>query len=103
MKTKTTVNTAQKFVIVRARDAGVHAGYLVSHTDTIVVLRDSRRIWYWDGAASLSELAVYGASRPEGCKFAVKVPLITIVNWCEIINCKPAAIKMITEQVEWRA
>ena len=39
-----------KYVIVRCKDAGVHAGYLVSHHDRQCVLRKSRRLWYWKPA-----------------------------------------------------
>ena len=92
-----------EFVLVRSRDAGVHAGYLVRQTDTQVELRDSRRIWSWSGAATLSELAVYGAKNGSKCRFGVKLPKLSIANWCEVIACQLAGQVMIEEQPEWRA
>ena len=50
----------EKYVIVRTYSAGVHAGTLVSQKGKEVVLMNTRRIWYWKGAASLSEMAVSG-------------------------------------------
>src|SRR5512133_3357102 len=56
------------YVIVRCRDAGVHAGEFIAHPAArTVVLKNSRRLWYWSGAASLSELAVYGAKNVSAC------------------------------------
>lgn len=95
------------YVIIRGKNAGVHAGELVSYSakDGIVVLRNARRIWYWDGAASLSELAVYGARHSDKCKFGVEVKRQEIVgnDACEIIYCQPGGEAMIRNQPEWRA
>lgn len=100
MKKKKTQNP---FVIVRCRDAGVHAGVLVSNKGRTVVLRDSIRIWYWAGAASLSELAVYGPNNPGQCKFAVPVSCITLLEACEIIVCQPVGEAAIKGVKSWRA
>jgi hypothetical protein len=104
---KTTRKTAQPFVIVRGRNSGVHAGYLVEHraTDGVVVLRDARRIWSWSGAASLSELAVYGARNSAQCRFGVRIARQEIIgsDACELIHTRPTGQKMIESQPEWRA
>lgn len=94
---------ANPFVIVRCRDAGVHAGVLVSNKGRTVELCDSIRIWYWSGAASLSELAVYGPKNKEACKFGVPVPKITLLEACEIIVCEPAGVVAIKGVKSWRA
>ena len=91
------------FVIVRATSAGCHAGYLVSRKGDEVVLRDARRLWFWRGAGSLSELAVYGASKPSECRFGAKVVDQVVKGWCEIIACQPAGKAMIEAVPEWRA
>jgi hypothetical protein len=93
------------YVIVRCRDAGVHAGEFVSHpADRTVVLRNSRRLWYWDGAASLSELAVHGAKNAANCRFGVLIqPNISLLDACEIIVCQSAGQGMIVQCPEWRA
>ena len=94
---------ANPFVIVRCREAGVHAGVLVSNKGRTVELRDSIRIWYWSGAASWSELAVYGPKKPEACKFGVPVPKITLLEACEIIVCESAGESAIKGVKSWRA
>ncbi len=92
-----------EYVIVRTKNAGVHFGILKSRTGDEVSLTDTRRIWYWDGAASLSELAMHGASKPKNCKFTVTLPEITILGAIEIIPCTDAASEAIRAVPEWRA
>ena len=94
---------AKPYVIVRCRNAGVHAGEFVSRKGQEVTLHNSRRIWYWSGAATLSELAVYGAKNTTECKFGVKLPVIEVLDACEIIACQPEGETMIRNQPEWRA
>ena len=91
----------QKYVIIRTYSAGVFAGYLVERNGKEVVLRDARRLWYWSGAASLSELAVKGVSRPNDCKFPVAVPNITLTETIEIIECTPLGQQSIEEVPVW--
>ena len=88
-----------RYVIVRCRDAGVHAGEYVKHSGREVELRNSRRIWYWTGAASLSQIAQSGAK--DGSKISVAVPKITLLEACEIIDCDSAGEKWIKEVAPW--
>lgn len=91
------------YVIVRTYSAGVFAGELEYRNGKEVVLKNARRLWYWDGAASLSELAVRGVSKPDRCKFPVAVPEITLTEAIEIIECTDAAKSSIKEVAEWTA
>ncbi len=91
------------YVIVRCREAGVHAGELVSRKGREVLLLNARRIWYWKGAASLSELAVYGAKFPSECKFGVPVAKHEVLDACEVIYCQKEGQKMIEGTAPWRA
>ena len=92
-----------KYVIVRTYSAGVHAGTLVEQKGKEVTLKNSRRLWYWDGAASLSELAVRGVSKPSNCKFPAVVPEIILTEAIEIIQCTKEAEKNIQAVPEWKA
>jgi hypothetical protein len=74
-----------EFVLIRTTSAGVHFGYLKAKDGSEVTLLRSRRIWYWEGACSLSQIAVDGVTKPEKCKFAVEVPQITLLGVIEII------------------
>lgn len=67
-----------KKVIIRGDRSGVEFGTLVAHNGREVTLHNARRIWYWAGAASLSQLAQEGTSKPQECKFTVSVDSITI-------------------------
>lgn len=91
------------YVIVRTYSAGVHAGYLKSRDGKEVILTNSRRIWYWDGAASLSQLALEGVNKPENCKFAVVLPEIILTEAIEIIPCTEKAKLCIEGIKEWKA
>ncbi len=91
-----------KKVIVRADRAGVFFGELKSKNGNEVEMENVRRLWYWDGACSLSQLAVDGTSKPDGCKFTVVVPEMTILDIIEIIPCTQKAIESIEGVKEWK-
>ena len=92
-----------KYCIIRTYSAGVHAGTLKSKDGKEVVLTDSRRIWYWDGAATLSQLAVDGTSKPDNCKFPGPAPEILLTEAIEIIPCTAKAQKSIEAVAIWKA
>jgi len=93
----------KKYVIVRTSSAGVFAGELVSRDGKEVELSDARRLWYWAGAASLSQLAVSGTSKPKECKFPVAVPSVTLTEAIEILDVTPEAENSIKAVPEWRS
>ena len=90
-----------KYVIVRTTSAGCFAGNLHSRKGREVILTNARRLWYWAGAASLSELAVRGPNKPDECKFPVAVPSITLTEAIEIIDVTDAARKGLEGVPEW--
>lgn len=65
-------------------------------------MKDARRIWFWAGAASLSQLAKDGTTDPSSCKFTVTVDSITILDAIEIIPCTDKAIKSIEDVEVWK-
>ena len=90
------------YYIVRCDRAGVFAGHIKSREGREVVLTDVRRLWYWDGAASLSQMAVNGVTMPRNCKFTVTVPEIIVLDAIEILACSDKAEKSIREVAEWK-
>jgi len=92
-----------RHVIVRCQQAGVFAGLLHWRSGTEVTLLDARRIWYWSGAATLSELALRGTRDPDGCTFPPAVPEITLLGVCEIIPTTPAAQISLAAVPDWTA
>ena len=95
-------NNIGKKVIIRGDRSGVEFGELVEQNGNEVTLKNARRLWYWAGAASLSQLAMDGTKRPQDCKFTVTVSSITILDAVEIIPCTDKAIKSIEEVDEWK-
>lgn len=89
-------------VIVRSIHAGVFFGTLKAKDGQEVTLTDCRRIWYWDGAASISQLAAEGTKNPNKCKFTIPVGEIVIMDAIEIIPCTPEAIKSIDGVPIWK-
>lgn len=89
------------YVIVRTYSAGVFAGTLERREGREVELSNARRLWFWDGAASLSQLAVSGTSKPKKCKFPVAVPKVLLTEAIEILDVTPEARKSIEEVPVW--
>lgn len=91
------------YVVVRTYSAGVHAGYLKSKDDKNVVLTNARRLWYWEGAASLSQVAGTGITAPDECKFPAAIAEIELTEAIEIIPCTDKAKSIIEGVEEWIA
>lgn len=89
------------YVVVRTYSAGVHAGYLKSKDGKHVVLENTRRLWYWKGAASLSQVAGTGITSPESCKFPAAIAEIELTEAIEIIPCTDKAKCIIEGVKEW--
>lgn len=91
------------YVIIRSKTAGCFAGDLIHADLPVAVLSNARRLWYWEGAASLSQLAVTGTTKPKSCKFPLPVSRIIVGEVVEVIDCSPAARKSIEEVPPWTA
>lgn len=96
-----TSKSKSRYVIVRTYSAGVFAGTLVSRNGQEVELKNARRLWYWDGAASLSELSVHGVSKPGNCKFPCEVPTVELTQAIEILGVTPKAKASIAAVPIW--
>jgi hypothetical protein len=91
------------YVLVRTDSAGVHFGIPVRREGKEIELKNTRRIWYWEGAASLSQMSLEGVKKPKNCKFSVQIPSIVLTEAIEIISCTESAAKCILEVPEWKA
>ena len=74
-------------VLIRSYAAGVHFGYLKDEKFTeagkVVTLLKSRRIWYWEGANELNQVAMEGVKNPNACKIGMETDKVEIVNVIE--------------------
>ena len=91
----------ENYIIVRTYSAGVFAGFLEERNGKEVALRSARRLWYWDGAASLSQLAMEGTKAPDKCKFPCEVDSILLTEVIEIIPCTEKAKESILGVKIW--
>ena len=89
--------------IVRATNAGVFFGEIESRDGDTVTMTDARRIWFWDGAATLSELAQRGTSKPSECKFPVAVDRVVVFGVCEILDVSVGAAASLDAVPVWTA
>lgn len=91
-----------KICVVRGDRSGVFFGEVVSIEGQNVIIKNCRRLWYWEGAASLSQLALEGVKIPEKCKFTVTVEELGIFDCIEIIPATKEAIENIAKVKVWK-
>ena len=96
------MNKNQKF-IVRCNGAGVFFGEIVKREGDVMTLANVRQLWYWDGAASLMQLAKEGVSKPRNCKFTVTLDSVEVFNVIEVLPCTDQAVESINNVAAWRA
>lgn len=91
------------YCIIRTRSAGVFAGYILDWGGGLTgTVTDARRLWFWSGAASLSQMAMEGVKSPKSCKFAMPVSKIHLTEIIEVIPATGAAYSSIKGVPEWK-
>ncbi len=93
---------SKKF-IVRTFSAGVFFGEIESRDGKEVIMTNARRLWSWEGAASLSQLCMEGTSKPKECKFPCAVSKVILTEAIEILECTEVAEKSIDSVPVWSA
>ncbi len=92
-----------KYYIIRTQNAGVWFGQLSSPKEDTITLYNARRLWFWSGAASISQIAMEGVKNPKDCKFTVTIPdEITLFGVIEILPCTDEAIENIKSVPVWK-
>ena len=95
-----------KHVIIRSYGAGVFFGILNEvekcEDKYTVELLQCRRLWYWDGACSITQLAVEGTKEPGNCQFTITEPSIVVSSVMEIHECTDEAVDIIKNVAEWK-
>jgi len=95
------------YVIARTYSAGVFAGYLSARGEIRdgylhCTLINARRLWHWEGAASLSQLAQSGTSNPNGCRFPEEVSESELFGVVELLKCTEKARNSIKNVAVWK-
>jgi len=84
--------------IVRTYASGVHFGEVVSVSSnggrSRCELKNSRRLWRWEGGLSLSEISQSGIDQPKS-RISTTVPVQFIEDVLEFIPASPDAIATI--------
>jgi len=90
-----------RYVIVRCRDAGVHAGTLVRRDSRSCILHDARRLWFWkpNHGAWLDAVSLYGLDASSKIGAVVEERLLT--EDCEITICTDVAEKSIRGMADY--
>lgn len=99
MNEKATNN--QKY-IVRCDRAGVFFGEIKERRGDEVTMTNVRKLWYWDGACAVEQLAVDGTKKPGSCQFTVTVPEMELMGVIQVLPCTEAAAASIEAVREWK-
>lgn len=91
-----------EYKIIRCDRSGVFAGYLKSLNGQEAIIIQARRLWYWSGAASLSQMAIDGTTKPNDCKFPEAVSKILVTDAIEILDVTKKAKDSIEAVKVWR-
>jgi len=89
------------YKIVRTYSAGVFVGYLKSLNGKHAIMHSARRVWYWEGANSLSDLATIGTTKPSNCKITASVEIVELTEAIEILSVTTDAMKSIAGVPVW--
>jgi hypothetical protein len=87
--------------MVRTHSAGVFFGEIVERNGKEVMMRNARRVWYWAGAATLSQLATEGTTKPKQCKFPCTVPEVVLTEAIEILPMTAEAVESLGRVPVW--
>ena len=85
-----------KYVVVRTYSAGVHVGVLKSRNGQEVVLTEAKRVWQWQGANTLHEVALNGVDKAS--KLSEETPTVILTQAIEIIPTSSKGEKCLRSQ-----
>ena len=91
-----------QYYIVRGDRSVVFFGQVTARNGQEIELRNVRKLWYWDGACAVEQLAVDGVTAPDRCKFTVVVPEMTITDAIQIVACSDRAVKALSGVRVWK-
>lgn len=87
--------------LMRTDGAGILYGEIVERRGDLALVRNARRIWEWEGAFTLSEVATNGLY-PSPRTIIAEHKGLALVRWIEILECTDKAAKSIEKlPVRW--
>lgn len=95
-----------EYSMVRTYSAGVFYGILDKKSRSADgkrgIVKNARRVWYWSGAATLSQLSTDGTSDPGNCKFPEPVSEVELTEIIEVIPMTDKAVKSLNSVKVWK-
>ena len=88
--------------LFRCDRSGVFYGELVERKGQEAKIKNVRKIFYWNGAACLEQLATEGTNKPNDCKFTMVVDEIEVLDLIQILPCTEKAIANIEAVKVWK-
>ena len=99
---KEETNMENKYYIIRGDRSGVFFGQIAGRNGQEVELRNVRKLWHWEGACAVEQLAVDGVTVPSECKFTVFVPEMVVTDSIQIFPCSDKSAKILGEVKAWK-
>lgn len=88
--------------IVRCDRAGVFFGKIKERNGSEVTMTEVRKLWSWEGAFAVEQLAQDGTKAPGNCHFTVTVTEMTVMGAIQIIPCTDDASVSLRGVKEWK-
>ena len=88
--------------LFRCDRSGVFYGEKIEIEGQRAKIKNARKIYYWDGANCLEQLAMEGTSKPSNCKFTMYVDEIEVFDLIQLLKCTEIAVKSIEDVKEWK-
>jgi len=97
----------KEYCIIRTYSAGVFAGWIDTNAfnekdNQNSTIYDSRRIHWWEGSASISQMALEGFKKLSSCRIAMVVPKEYLKRVIEVIPCTNIAKEQIEGANIWK-
>ena len=94
-------NMIGKKCIVRCDRSGVFFGEVVEIEGQRCLIKNFRKLHYWDGATAVEGLAVDGTTKPNLCRFTLVVSEGEVYDMIQCIPCTHKAIESIEGVKIW--
>jgi hypothetical protein len=91
-----------QYYIVRTDRAGVFFGKIKEKSADEVTMTDVRKLWHWEGACAVEQLAIDGTKKPHNCNFTIVVPEMTVAAPIQIIPCTEKATESLSGVAVWQ-
>lgn len=91
----------ENYYVVRTDRAGVFFGQIKSKEDNSITMTNVRKIFYWEGAAAVEQIALDGLDKNKS-KLTVTIDVMEIFAPIQIIPCSEKSTKILKNCKEWK-